>query len=426
MGLSLNQIEDLFRLLLGDTAKAPDRATLGRWVLTWARQAGKALAVLDEHTAALVRHLCLDEIFFRQQAVLMAVEPFSMAWLLGQRAKDRTGATWCRALAPFGQLEFVQSDQGTGLQKGLRLLAGQRQQEAEADGNAEPKPLLSNGLDLFHIAQAARAPLRARWRGVEKAFNEYEAARAKVAKAKERQPKAVGGLTRRMQAAWDHVQWRWSWYEEQEKAWGRARGAFELFRPDGQLNDRTWAQQEIKAACKALQGPAWKKVRTLLNDGRTLAFLDRTHEELAKAEPRAEVRRALVRLWRLENRPSKAGCPAAVVVGRVACARLAEDWGAAYARVSCVLGQVLRASSAVECLNSVVRMQQARHRNLSQEMLDLKRLYWNCRPFREGQRAKKCPYQHLGVALPTFDFWGLLQMGPDVLRQKLSSHGVAA
>lgn len=427
MGLSLNHIEDLFRLLLGSSGKAPDRATIGRWVLACARQAGKVLTVLDEHTASLVRHLCLDEIFFRQQTVLMAVEPFSMAWLLGQRAKDRTGTTWHQALAPFDQLEFVQSDQGTGLQKGLRLLAQQRQQEAAlADANAKPKPLLSNGLDLFHIAQAARVPLRMRWRGVEKAFQAYEAARAKVAKAKERQPKAVGGLTRRMQSAWDHVEWYWTWYEEQEKAWQRARGAFELFRPDGQLNDRAWAEQEIKAACKVLQGPAWKKVRVLLNDVRTLAFLDRTHQELAKAEGRAEVRQALVRLWRLENRPSTAACPASVVVARVVCARLAEDCGAAYARVSDVLAHVLRASSAVECLNSIVRMHQARHRNLSQEMLDLKRLYWNCRPFREGQRAKRCPYQHLGASLPTFDFWDLLQIDPDVLRQQLSSHGVAA
>lgn len=427
MGLSLNQIEGIFLLLLGSAAKAPDRATIGRWVLARARAAGKVLQVLDDYTCARLRHLCLDEIFFRQQTVLMAVEPFSMAWLLGQRANDRKGATWCQALEPFDQLEFVQSDQGTGLQKGLRLLAEQRQQAAaKADANAEPKPLLSNGLDLFHIAQAARVPLRRRWRGVEKAFNEYEAARAKVAKAKERQPQAVGGLTRRMQAAWDHVQWYWTWYEGQEKAWQRARGAFELFRPDGQLNDRVWAQQEIKAACKVLTGPAWKKVRTLLNDVRTLAFLDRTHQELAKAEGRAQVRAALVRLWRLETRPSPTGCPAAVVVARVVCARLAKDWGSAYARVSGVLAHVLRASSAVECLNSIVRMQQARHRNLSQAMLDLKRLYWNCRPFREGQRANKCPYQHLGASLPTYDFWDLLQMGPDLLRQKLSSQQVAA
>jgi hypothetical protein len=434
MGLSIYQIEDLFVVLLGNTAKAPDHATIGRWVLAQARSAGKVLAILDEHTSALVRYLCVDEIFFRQKPVLMAVEPFSMTWCLGQRAKDRTGATWLAALGPFDNVEFLQSDQGSGLQKGLRLLIEQRRQEA-AKAEAEvakafvapkPRPVPSNGLDLFHIAQQARVPLRARWRKVEKAFHGYAKARAALLAAKEHKPRAVGGLTGRVKAAWQRVEWYWSWYEEQEQAWQRARGAFELFRPDGQLNDRAWAEQEIKAACNVLKGPAWTKVRKLLNDARTLAFLDRTHQELAKAEPRAEVRGALVRLWRLDNRPNTAGCPAAAVVARVVCARLAKDWTAAYARVSDVLEHVLRASSAVECLNSIVRMQQARHRHLSQEMLDLKRLYWNCRPFREGPRADQCPYQLLGASLPTYDFWDLLQMGPDLLRQKLSSQQVAA
>jgi len=428
MGLSLNLIEDIFRILLGDTAKVPDRATIGRWVLAWARTAGKVLVVLDEHTCALAREASLDEIFFRQQTVLMAVEPFSMAWLLGQRAKDRKGTTWHKALEPFVRLEFVQSDQGSGLQKGLRLEVEQRRQAAaKADANAKPKPLLSNGLDLFHIAQEARKPLRACWRGVEKAFKAYEKAQAKLAKAKADKSQAVGGLTRGVETAWAHVEWYWSWYEEQEKAWQRARGAFESFRPDGQLNDRVWAQQEIKAACAELKGPAWKKVRKLLNDVRTLAFLDRMHQELVKAEPRAEVREALVRLWRLEHQPRPHECPAAAVVARVVCARLGgADWAEAYARVSLALEHRLRSSSAVECVNSIVRMQQARHRNLSQPMLDLKRLYWNCRPFREGPRAGQCPYQHLGAALPTFDFWELLQMPPDILRQKLSSQRVAA
>src|ERR1700722_7744096 len=446
MGLSCYQVEDLFTLLLGNTAKAPDHATIGRWVLAQARTAGKVLQVLDAHTYALVRYLCLDEIFFRQKPVLMAVEPFSMAWLLGQRVKDRTGATWFKAVKPFVNVEFLQMDQGSGLQKGVRLLIEDRRQKAaeaetaeaeaaeaakagktaKAEATAKPKSLPDGGLDLFHIAQAARIPLRARWRGVEKAFKAYEAARVALAKAKEKRSKAAGGLKRRMQAAWDHVEWYWLWYEEQEKAWQRARGAFEVFRPDGRLNDRAWAEQEIKAACAVLEGPIWKKVRKLLNDPRTLAFLDRMHQGLAKAEACPAAREAMVRLWRLQNKPSTAAFPAAEVVTRALAARLSKNWVAGYARVSDVLEHVLRASSAVECLNSIVRMHQARHRNLSQEMLDLKRLYWNCRPFREGKRAGQCPYQLLGASLPTFDCWELLQRGAALLQQELSSQQVAA
>jgi hypothetical protein len=42
-------------------------------------------------------------------------------------------------------------------------------------------------------------------------------------------------------------------------------------------------------------------------------------------------------------------------------------------------------------------------------MLDLKRLYWNCRAFRGGKRKGKCPYELLGLKLPTYDFWTLLR-----------------
>ena len=74
-----------------------------------------------------------------------------------------------------------------------------------------------------------------------------------------------------------------------------------------------------------------------------------------------------------------------------------------------MLSQTVRASSAVECMNSVLRMHQSRHRTLTQGMLDLKRLYWNTRVFRGGKRKGRCPYEHLGLNLPSYDFWTLLQ-----------------
>ena len=94
---------------------------------------------------------------------------------------------------------------------------------------------------------------------------------------------------------------------------------------------------------------------------------------------------------------------------------------ASYERVAAVLEDTARASSAVECMNSVLRMQQARHRRMTQPMLDLKRLYWNTRVFRSGPRKGRCPYQALGLDLPTYDFWELLQTDPGRLTQELST-----
>ena len=92
--------------------------------------------------------------------------------------------------------------------------------------------------------------------------------------------------------------------------------------------------------------------------------------------------------------------------------RLSPQWHQAYERVDQIVRRVVRASRAVEGLNSVLRMQQARPRHGSQDMLDLKRLDWNGRALRHGKRTGHGPYELLGLKLPTYHWWTLLQMAP--------------
>jgi hypothetical protein len=418
MGLSLSQIEEVFAVLLagqpqgaGRTAP-PSRAAIGRWVLAACLLAGVALRVLDAHTRTLATVLCLDEIFFHGKPVLVAVEPHSMAVLLCDKAADRTGQTWQQALQPFNGLQHAVADAGTGLQAGLRAVQRDR-------GTDKP---LTVGLDVFHLEKEARQALGWLWRKVEARWERADQADARAATAK---PRQRSGRLSHARAAWDEVARYWDWYARWEAAWARLKTALQLFRPDGSLNDRVWAAAEIRAACTLLPGPKWRKVRRMANDRRMLAFLDRLHRQLGEAEPRPLVREALAELWRSERQGGQAALTQAVAQQLIVI-RLAADWQQAYARVSVVLGGVVRASSAVECVNSVLRMQQGRHRNVSQAMLDLKRLYWNCREVKAGKREGKCPYQHLGVALPTYDFWEVLNSDPEELAQQLSSPKVTA
>ena len=78
-----------------------------------------------------------------------------------------------------------------------------------------------------------------------------------------------------------------------------------------------------------------------------------------------------------------------------------------------LLRHAVRARSAVEGVNRVVRMQQGRQRHLSQGLLDLKRLDWHCRVFREGKRQGQSPYALRGLHVPSSDWWPLLQMAPE-------------
>ena len=122
------------------------------------------------------------------------------------------------------------------------------------------------------------------------------------------------------------------------------------------------------------------------------------------------------RWWGRHDRPTSPADSGIALVRAVACnGELTAAEAESYTRVSAVLYRTVRASSAVECLNSVLRMQRSRHKRMTQPMLDQKRLYWNRHQLEAGRRKGVCPYQRLGLKLPRFDFWQLLQSKPEEL-----------
>jgi hypothetical protein len=363
---------------------------------------------LDQAARTLVLVGCLDEIFFRRRPVLVGVEPQSMVWFLATKAADRKGSTWSAALQPWTALGYVISDAGTGLQAGIDQI---RQHRLQTDGVP-----LEKGLDVFHTKQEAHRVLRARWNRVERTWEQAEVASRAVARAQQ-QGLDARGLAQRARAAWKKAVAAFQRYEQGEAAWKGAEAALSLFRPDGQLNDRSWAKEQVAAALPGLSGSDWSKVRGFLEAPESFTFLDRLHGALGRLAIAAELLGALVDLWRLRRQRRRGSDPAAIggygevapVLQQVLCERLDPNWRESYRQVATELGRAVRASSAVECMNSVLRMHQSRHRTLSQEMLDLKRLYGNTREFRGGKRRGHCPYEHLGLKLPSYRFWSLLQ-----------------
>ena len=408
MGLSLNQVLVLLALILGRQA-GPGRPTVHRRIKAAGLAAGRALKALDARCRALVLVGCLDEIFFHGRPVLVGVEPASMAWFLGQVAPDRTGATWAKALHDWTALEFVAADAGTGLQAGIAAV--QR-------GRREPGRVpLENGLDVFHTTREARRVLRRSWSHVERCWEQAEAADRRVEQARRRghDSRGMAGAAR---WAWGKAEAAFGRYERSEAGWEIAHAALAVFRPDGRLNDRAWAGEQIALALPMLSGREWSKVRDLLQAEETLTFLGRLGRQLREAVPGDQLRDELVRLWWLRRRRPRADLHGYVIgaghvahlVQQVVCHGLEANWRESYGAVSRVLRRTVRASSAVECMNSVLRMHQSRHRMVSQGLLDLKRLYWNCREFREGRRRRHSPYELLGLTLTSYRFWDLLWM----------------
>jgi hypothetical protein len=423
MGLSLNQVLVLLALLLGKHA-GPGRSTLHRWIKAAGLAAGRVLKSLDARCRVLVLVGCRDAIFFHGRPVLVGVEPARLTWFLGQKADDRSGATWAKALRDGSVLSYVTADAGTGLRAGIAAV----QHERHKDG----KPALENGLDVFHTTQEARRVLRRSWGPVERCWEQAEAATRRVEQA-QRQGQDSRGVAVAARHAWKKAEAAFEQYERAEAGWKIAHGALAVFRPEGLLNDRAWAEQQIALALPMLLGREWSKVRGFLQAKETLTFLDRLHRQLREAVPEAQSRAELVRLWWLRRQRPRAHTPGTVVgaghvahlVQQVVCHKLGANWRTSYEAVSRVLRLTVRASSAVECMNGVLRMHQSRHKTVTQGLLDLKRLYWNLRRFRTGRRKGQTPYGLLGLKVPGLSSGEFLELTPDELREQLSAQKVA-
>jgi hypothetical protein len=421
MGLSLSQIVVLLAIVW-PSRLVPSRATVGRWVQQSAQQSRGILKVLDRACQRLVLVVCLDEIFFHREPILMGVEPRSWAWLAGQRGPDRSGESWCRIIEKWPHLEHVIADGGQGLERGVKLANEGRCQAQELETET-PAPI-TMGLDVFHTQRELERALQRLWKRVERQIETAVKADAKLAQAKRRgqDPRGVAGHAGR---AWRKAERLFDEAVQAQEAVEQLQEALGWFDASGHLYTREQAQKQLDEAIPQLRGECWSKAKRMLKDARTLSHLDRLHESLRSAIAEPMLRDALVHLWYLLRRQKQAEgddrvhWSQLVAMAYVLCARLCPGWKAGYVKVDELLSEAVRASSAVEGVNSVVRMHQGRHRHVSQEMLDLKRLYWNCRVFREGKRKRRSPYELLGLKLPTSDWWELLQMDPKELEQKL-------
>jgi len=344
----------------------------------------------------------------------MVVEPESLCRMTGRMAKARDGVTWAEEFARLPALQSLVRDDGTGLGRGVKLERARRR--------AAGLPDLDDSLDVFHTLREGGRALRKAWGAATRALDRADAAqegfdhRARQGQSRQGHGAPLNRLWRQAERAWDQA-------EAAEAAWRCARSAFELFTPEGRLNDRTQAEAIVAAALPYLGGAAWAKTRRLLLRRESFTFLDQARGRLAALGLDPGVLSALLDLEGLRRQPWRlsAATAAWALVRTVQLTKACPAWRDEARRVGAVLRGVWRASSLVECVNSVARMQQARHRKMTQGLLDLKRLYWNLRRFRTGRRKGQSPYGLLGLKLPDLSFWEFLKLTPEELREQLSA-----
>jgi hypothetical protein len=423
-GVSLPVARRLLAVFQADDT--PSVAQLGRFSRSAALRAGVLLDVFDEQARPRVRQAAADEIFFGQKPVLMVVEPESQCWLSGRLSPSRDGEQWAKELEQLPNLEHLVRDGARGIHNGLARVNAKRQEEE--DGQQQGP--VSDQLDHFHTLREGRRALRKTQARAERAWTAAEEAD----KRQERQRRKIEseqGYATVAVLAWRRAEQAFHQWESAEAVFEQIRVALQPFTAEGELNSRQRAEQRVKELLPLLSGEEqWGKFSRALLRPESYAYLDRLHSKVEALPVSAEVKEAVVRSEGVRQNPQLAageGAKQGVMRGLlIVCGVLIASAGEAGQQAVTELRQVLacvgRASSCVEGLNSVVRMQQSRHRKVSQEMLDLKRLYWNLRQFRTGRRRKTSPYERLGVPLPPdLSWWQLLQFTPDQLRSLLSA-----
>jgi hypothetical protein len=348
----------------------------------------------------------------------MVVEPESLCWMAGRMVKARDGLTWAEEFARLSTLKAVVRDDGTGLGKGVRLDNARRRDAG--------LPEFEETLDVFHTLREGGRALRKTWGVATRALERAEAAQ-KGLDHRARQGQSRQGHSTATHRLWEQAERAWDQAEEAETAWKEARSAFEFFTPCGRLNDRVRAEAVVSTALPRLGGAGWAKTRRLLLRRESFTFLDQVQARLAGLELDRDVLSALLDLEGLRRQSGRLSAVTRVwaLVRTVELTRTCPDWCDQAKRVRAVLRGVWRASSLVECVNSVARMQQARHRKMTQGLLDLKRLYWNLRRFRTGCRKDQTPYGLLGLKVPDLSFGEVLKLTPEELRKELSAQQVA-
>jgi hypothetical protein len=366
-----------------------------------------------------------DEIFVGNRPVLMTVEQQSLCWLGGRLAPARDAPEWAKEFEQLPAAEQVTRDGGLGMGKGLGRVNARRRQAG--------LPVVADQEDHFHLLHRGRRALHEVRAKATRALRKAE----QVQRAYDRDRRRGRTPPARGRAAchwWQVAERAWDRWSAHERAFERLRAGLRLFCPDGRLNTPARAEAEVRAALAELTGPEWSRLRARLAGPKAFTFLARVQEQLGALPVPAGLRQAAVRSEGLRQQPEglrgegeAAGALRGVLLACGLVLSLAGPAGAgALASVRGVLRGAWRASSLVEGLNSVLRMQQRRHKRLTQGLLDLKRLYWNLHVFAAGRRKGQNPYGRLGLVLPPGGWWQLLQRTPEQLRDQLSELNPAA
>ena len=380
------------------------------WVNGQLQKAGAAaLAILQRpELRAAIHEAALDELFRHRQPILCVIDPNTLLATVPQAAANRKGETWQATLQAFPNLEFVVSDQASGLRKGV--------QDCPQD--------IAHQYDVFHFKREVGRWLRAQEARCYERMEQVEQARKWT-----QQPRLLDSARiqarieyRQQAAALDEHLLAFDWVEL------LVGYLYESFTPYDERRKRIRTRadaeavfDEVLALLKESQLINPKPLISMIEGARPglLTFLTVLEKKLAEIEvnwhvvtgSRTAVCNAIAQAWYTRPHAHTSGrgqrAYLAALLNLQHWSRRLENFSAVEQQVCGALEQVIRASSAVECFNSLLRPYVSVKKHLSQGFLALIALYHNTRPLK--QRGNQTPLQLAGVDLGDEDWIKLIE-----------------
>ena len=338
-----------------------------------------------------------DEIYLGGKPLLLMGEPLSLLVTGARLSAGRGGKDWTPVFRQMRDLAACGADGGPGI---------------HAAAKEEGVPVHA---DMFHLLGPGRLRLAGLARRCEGKEAEAERAAQKVAKARFRGDlRSLRSALTRGRHARQAAGRLLEAYCQLHDLFGEIEWTFDYIRPDGRLQSAAEARATVSRALEAMnktpEGRLLARDLAPLRQPGAMRFHEVLEQQLRPLglEQVGPARKArLARLvadtlaWRRRNKCAVSDLEAA------------SNGSLADAVEIAVLKAVdlaLRSSSAVECINSRVRLVQAARKRLSGDFICLLAVYHNMRPFGRGSvRQGHTAAELAGVLLPTTDWIELLE-----------------
>lgn len=363
-------------------------------------QAGKRAREVHESLAPqrLARRAVGDEIYVGDRPMLVVAEPDSLAVLSLSVEPTLSLEAWNRVLSGLpDDLEVIASDLG-------RVLL------AAIQGRGWP-----HQADLFHAEQTFRRSLASEERRAYRAIEDEYACESKLALLcnEDRECDELCERYEVLRRTSAQIVERFDRIECEAR---RLSDAVRICDELGRWIPVEVRVERIEAALRKLRElglPHHRRVANYWRNPNLLTFARQIEERLgAVVWPEGplspEIRDAAIGAWALQRRLVW-GAGAKIAALRVLMAqRACGEFGALRIAVAAILDRALRASSAIECLNSRWRVYQQVKKTFSTDYAYLVALQHNMTPFSEGPRKGRSPFEILGIDSTRRDWLSLV------------------